>query len=234
VDLVAQDSLFWWIQRYQDLAVTGLRSKAVANKIALHLQRFLLFFQQSYGHDRISICLCRDVVVWQQTLQTQGFSNATVNSYLASLSGFMTWVEAQAPTLIANGKPTKGLGELGLPAPDPRALSEDQIRTLKNLCDRLPRFYKLKGRRHRGREAQPLHRRARPWRDRAIVFVLLSTGLRREELTQLNLDQITPNTVETLRSSRRAQILRVKGKENQNEPSIYLPMREPRWQIIWK
>ena len=94
MDLTPQDSLAWWMQRYQDLAVTGIRSKAVAEKIALHLQRFLSFFQQSYSHDRISICLRRDVVAWQQALQTQGFSNATVNNYIASLAGFMTWVDA--------------------------------------------------------------------------------------------------------------------------------------------
>jgi integrase len=221
VDRVAQDSFSWWIQRYQDLAVTGVRSKAVADKIALHLQRFLLFFQQSYGHDRISICLRRDVVAWQQALQTQGFSNATVNNYIASLSGFMTWVDAQASTPFANGKPTQGIGELGLPAPDPRALSEDQIRTLKNLCDRLPRFYELKGRRHSGKATHPINVRARPGRDRAIVFVLLSTGLRREELTQLNLDQIMPNTIEALQASHRAQIYRVRGK-GKSERTVYL------------
>ena len=32
----------------------------------------------------------------------------------------------------------------------------------------------------------------RSWRDRAIVYVFLSTGLRREELLNLNLDQFVP------------------------------------------
>lgn len=217
----AHDSLAWWMQSYQDLAVAGVRSPAVADKIALHLQRFLAFFQQSYGHDRLSACLRRDVVAWQRILQEQGLSNATVNSHLASLSGFMTWVDAQAPDAFARGKPTKGISELGLAAPEPRALSGEQIRTLKNLCDRLPRFYQLKGRRH-GRTLEiPTQVRARPWRDRAIVFMLLSTGLRREELTRLNLDQITPRSASALRSSRRGQIHRVKGK-GKSERTVYL------------
>ena len=38
------------------------------------------------------------------------------------------------------------------------------------------------------------HVQARPWRDRAMVFVLLSTGLRREELVRLNLSQLGPNS----------------------------------------
>ena len=215
------DSLEKWIQRYQQMAVVGVRTKAVTDKIALHLQRFSAFFQLAYGHDRLSICLRRDVIAWQQSLQSQRLSNATVNSYIASLSGFMTWVDTQAPHVFVNGKPTKGIGELGLAAPEPRALNEEQIRTLKNLCDRLPRFYQLKGRQHSSQMELRLAVRARPWRDRAIAFVLLSTGLRREELTRLDLDQIAPNTPETLRASRSSQIYRVKGK-GKSERTVYL------------
>lgn len=67
-------------------------------------------------------------------------------------------------------------------------MSEDQIRSLTNLCDRLLPFYRSKNRKWLQSEEQvPLQAKVRPWRDRAIVFVLLSTGLRREELVNLNL-----------------------------------------------
>lgn len=49
-------------------------------------------------------------------------------------------------------------------------------------------------------------------RDRAIVFVLLSTGLRREELTEVDLSQVEPSDPERLRSARRVRIRGVKGK----------------------
>jgi integrase len=52
----------------------------------------------------------------------------------------------------------------------------------------------------------------RPWRDRAIVAVFLSTGLRREELLRLDLDQVTPHTVAELRQGRQGRITRVKSK----------------------
>ena len=65
----------------------------------------------------------------------------------------------------------------------PRALNEDQIRSLKNLCDRLLPFYRSKNRKWLQSDGEiPLQAKASPWRDRAIVTVLLSTGLRREEL----------------------------------------------------
>ena len=49
-------------------------------------------------------------------------------------------------------------------------------------------------------------------RDRAIVYVLLSTGVRREELVNLDLDQVAPTKTEDLRKARQAKITRVLGK----------------------
>ena len=62
------DSLAAWATRYLALAVVGVRSPAVTQKIALHLDRFVGFFIESYGHDRISACLRRDVLAWQRAL----------------------------------------------------------------------------------------------------------------------------------------------------------------------
>jgi len=45
------DSLTAWFGYYQQLAVLGVRSAAVAQKIALHLDRFQTFFHTCYGHD---------------------------------------------------------------------------------------------------------------------------------------------------------------------------------------
>ena len=98
------------------------------------------------------------------------------------------------------------------------ALNEDQVRSLKNLCDRLERFHLRKGRRHTGMTVQA---HARPWRDRAIVYLLLSTGLRREEVIRLDLDQIEPRTPEALRTARKAKITRVKGK-GKTERTVFL------------
>ncbi len=127
------DSLEAWITGYLHFVVTGVRSEAVAQKIALHLRRYLDFFNQAYGHDRISTCLRRDVVSWQRSLVEQGLAPSTVNNHLASASAFSTWVHAQAPHLFAAGDPAKGVGELGLPPLEPRAMSVDQVRSLKNV-----------------------------------------------------------------------------------------------------
>jgi site-specific recombinase XerD len=57
-----------------------------------------------------------------------------------------------------------------------------------------------------------VHAHARPLRDRAIVHLLLGTGLRRAELVGLDLDQLEPNTPAALRRAKRARLLGVRGK----------------------
>jgi site-specific recombinase XerD len=204
------DSIQSFIDLYLQLAVYGIRSEEVAKKIRLHISRFHNFFVESYGHDRISACLKRDVLAWQSYLLAQGMAPSTVNNHLASLSAFTSWVSIQDPGAFPAGDPAKGIGELGLSPLEPRVLSEAQVRSLKNICDRLERFHQLKGRRWQSNA--PGRSTGRPWRDRAIVFVLLSSGLRREELVRLDLEQVNPNTPEELRAARRAKINRVKGK----------------------
>lgn len=214
-------SLHWWVNQYLQLAVTGVRSEEVCGKISLHLNRFTNFFVECYGHDKITTCLKRDVLTWRDHLRKEeGFAPATVNNHLASLSGFTSWVHTQESELFPAGDPTKKISELGLPPLEPRTLSEVQVRSLKNLCDRLERFHQLKGRRWNGKKA-PIKASARPWRDRAIIFTLLSTGLRRQELVRLNFDQLEPNAPEVLRNSRKARINRVLGKGN-TERTVFL------------
>jgi site-specific recombinase XerD len=213
------DSLPAWIAHYLQLAVTGVRSTSVAQKIGLHLKRFNDFLANRYGHDRLSSCMQRDVLAWQNALKEQGLAPATINNHLASLSAFTTWVHSQNSHLFARGDPAKGITEIGLPPLEPRALNSEQVLSLKNICDRLERFHQLKGRRHQ--LEFKLQANGRPWRDRAIIFTLLSTGLRREELVQINLEQLVPNTLEGLRGGRKARINKVKGK-GKTERSVFL------------
>lgn len=220
------DNLTAWLVQYELLAITGVRSASVIHKTGLHLDRFKTFFEEVYGHDQISKCLRRDVLAWQTALLSQQLAPATINNHLASLSAFTTWVHSQQPRLFSAGNPTKGVAELGLPPLEPRSLSSAQVRSLKSLCDRLERFHQLKGRRwskasSSGEGTIRLHTYSRPWRDRAIVFILLSTGLRREELIQLDLEQLVPHSIEALRTARKARINKVKGK-GRTERSVFL------------
>ena len=101
------DSLQAWTDRYRTLVVEGVRSPEVAAKIGLHLDRFRGFFVGLYGHERISTVGRRDVVDWQRGL-AEKLAPATVNNHVASLAGFTTWVNVQAPGLFTTGNPSTG------------------------------------------------------------------------------------------------------------------------------
>ncbi|MBT8225398.1 MAG: site-specific integrase [Dactylosporangium sp.] len=213
--LKVPDSIEGWASRYLDAAVHGARSAEVEGKIALHLGRFRGHFTDVHGHERLSAVIRREVVAWREHLAADpdgglGLAAATVNAHLASLSGFTTWVAAHDPAALPHGNPCAKVADLPLPPLEPRALDPGQVRTLKNLLDRLERFHQHKGRR-RAPEGR-LHGHARPWRDRAIVYLLLATGLRREELVRVDIDQLSPNTPEGLRAAKRAKLTGVRGK----------------------
>jgi integrase len=148
-----------WIQHYLDLAVSGVRSQEVAGKITRHLARFRDWFTDAFDHDRVSAITAREVAAWRDHLAAHGTTGkdglsapmapATVNNHQAHLSALFTWIAAHAPKeLLPHGDPTKRVEPLRLPAPEPRALGAQQIRTVKNVLDRLEGFHRLTGRRH--------------------------------------------------------------------------------------
>jgi integrase len=220
----ADDSLTVWAGRYLELAVAGVRSAEVAGKIARHLARFADWFTAAYGHDRVSAITSREVAAWRDQLAATGKVNkdgttapmapATVNNHLAHLSALFTWITTHAPAgLLRHGDPTKKVDPLRLPAPQVRALGDAQIRTVKNVLDRIEGFHQLNGRRHRGTGIAPAtHRHARPLRDRTIVHLMLSTGLRRAEVTGLDLRQLDPHEPADLRRAKKARLTGVRGK----------------------
>ena len=158
--LTAPDSIEGWAARYLDAAVRGVRSDEVADKIALHLARFADHFHAAHGHERLSAVVQREVVAWRAHLTADpdavdererglGLAPATVNAHLASLSGLTTWVAAHDPAALPHGNPCARVSDLPLPPLEPRALSPAQVRSLKNVLDRLERFHQHKGRRRR-------------------------------------------------------------------------------------
>lgn len=219
----AEDSLQLWVDRYIETEILGNRSREVENQIRRQLQRFVDFQVRQRGHDKITTIVNRQVKEWLADLYQdgKGYAPSTVNNHQANLSRFTGWLKFHAPHLLPVD-PAKKIKPIGLSAPEPRALNEEQVRSLKSVCDRLERFHQKKGRQWRGVEV-PLKAHARPKRDRAIVFTLLSTGLRREELVMLDLDQLQPSDPDQLRQARKARIARVRGKGG-TERNVFLSL----------
>lgn len=213
------DQLSVWKERFMEEEIQGDRSPNIETKIDKQLQRFIDFFRNRYGHERVSAVTKRDVKAWIDFLYKEGkgpdsgFAAATVNNHKAHLSLFLGWLHKERPHLLPED-PSKGKGmrDIQLPVPDVKALTEPQMRSLINLLDRLERFYVLKGRSSANDPNPTLRKNARPKRDRAIIYLLLATGIRREMLVNLDLDQLQPNDPDALRASRGFKLNRIRGK----------------------
>ncbi len=228
------ENLVSWISVYLNLAVGDVRGAARRKNIDLHLQRFRAWYRRRYHHERLSTCLRIDVEAWLKALNAPKpdpqagelepfkLKPATVNSHLASLSGLCRWIDAVRPGFFQMGNPCAHVKELPLPAVRANTLTPEQVISLKSVLIRLPALYARHGLRHVQRQrkknqAPEAQARSRPYRDRAIVELMLSTGVRREELVMLDLTHLELSagaalTPEALRQARRVKLLDVRGK----------------------
>ena len=223
---VDDDSVTGWVGAYLAAAVHGVRSAEVAGKVARHLDRFAAFLLDGFGHDRIGTVTGREVALWRdQPVRDAGahFVGWASDDDGAGHRqqppgppvGVLHLDRGACPDRAATAwRPDQGRRPAAAArAPEPRALNEAQLRTVKNVLDRLNEFHRLKGRRHQGRDSSAAtHRHARPYRDRPIVHLLFGTGLRRAEVVSVDLAQLYPNTPGELRRVKKARLAGVRGK----------------------
>jgi site-specific recombinase XerD len=205
------DHLEFWIDEYIDYLNT--EGAGELQKTRRLLARFLLYFRDRYGHDQASILVPRDVKGFLDWLYAKkddggcGYSLSYVNGHQVAINQFFKWLTIRAPQLLQTN-PMRGVSMVrAKPETEGKALTSRQIISLKNIADRLPLLHDRKN--------------ARPYRDRAIIYFLLSTGLRRHELVGVDLAQLIPNDLEELKVSRRAKIVRVRGKRK-TERTVFL------------
>ncbi|MFD0591023.1 tyrosine-type recombinase/integrase [Paenibacillus sp. GCM10027627] len=209
------DSLTHWIEQFFEDEIRGFRTKNVEKKIETQIRRFIAYMEKELGHDRISGVTKRIVREWRDHLYKngKGFAASTVNNHKAHLSLYLGWIRKRVPHLLPEDPAKgKGLKDIQLPAPDIRALTDPQLRSLINLLDRLERFYMMKGRKWANEPCPPLRKNARPKRNRAIVYLFLASGIRREMMVNIDIDQVEPNDPDALRAARRFRINRITGK----------------------
>lgn len=207
-----KDSIAYWVDQYINLAVRGVKEEV--QKVELHLNRFQRFFEEKFGTDRLSAVTPREVKLWLADLYDEGdgYMPSTVNGHQATLSGFFGWVMSKAPHLLPLGDPTKGIRSIDQMPLVAKALMDRQVASLKNVADRLEVMYAKRDRRRTKADVIQIRKINRPKRDRAIIYTFLSTGMRREELVQVDIAQVEPNDPELLRKHHIAKISRVRGK----------------------
>jgi integrase len=187
------DDLAAWLEAYFQLAVTTAESSRAVQR--RDVGRFLAFMQAEVGHSQRPAWTPRlsraFVNALRATLSEEGarrWSDPTINRILAHLKTFATWVHRQRPFPL--GAPLANLAALSTPTvlALERALTLAEQRQLLDAADLLVEIGgRSRDRRAHGSGERPRRKGYRPYRNRAIIYTLLGTGMRRAAIRNLNL-----------------------------------------------
>ena len=194
------DSLAGWLEAYFAVEVTTApSSRAVQRR---DLTRFLAFIQAEEGSDDRALWTSRLSRAFLDALRSEidpdgsrRFSDRTIARIAAHLKTFAKWIHTLRPFRL--GDPTEKLKTV-LAGPGleiERGLTESERRKLLDAADHLPVLGSRSLDRRRCKDIEfaderPRRKGYRPWRNRAIVYALIETGMRRAAVCNLDLAQI--------------------------------------------
>jgi integrase len=196
----SSDSLAGWLEAYFAVEVTTAASSREVQR--RDLSRFLAFMQAEEGSDQRALWTSRLSRAFLDALRSEidpdgsrRFSDRTIARIAAHLKTFAKWIHTLRPFRL--GDPTEKL-KIVLTGPGleiERALTESQRRKLLDAADHLPVLGGRSRDRRRTKDVEfaderPRRKGYRPYRNRAIVYCLIETGMRRAAVCNLDLSAI--------------------------------------------
>jgi integrase len=190
------DVISWWLEQYFRFEVTtGESSQKVQRR---DFQLFLDFMFREEGTDRRVAWSPRLSKGFQDYLRREKvdgqrrWNDRTVHRVMAHLKTFAKWVHKLRPFPLGNPMEKISLPSVGTNLEIERALTSSERRKILDAADLL---LQVGGRskdrnRYRTVEQRPAHKAYRPLRNRAIVYTLIETGMRRAAITNLDLANI--------------------------------------------
>jgi len=195
-----RDVLAYWLEAYFALAVTSSPS---SQKVARRdLQTFCAFVLREEGSDERPRWTPRLSRHFQESLRRElvdgkrRYSDRTINRILAHLKTWAKWIHKNAPFPVGDPMEKITLRPVGTGLEIEKALTPAERRRLLDAADVLVRVGGLSRDRSRfgKQEERPRRKGYRPWRNRAIVYTLVDTGMRRAAVAALDLDGVEPKT----------------------------------------
>jgi site-specific recombinase XerD len=190
------DGLAWWAEHYFRLAVTTAPASQQVQRRDLAL--FLRYLQSEEGSDlrlawtpRLSRAFHSHL---QHTLDEQGrrhWSDATIIRILAHLKTFAAWIHLLRPFPLGHPMAHLKLPARGSHLQVERALTSTERRRLLDAADLLLAIGGRSKDRKRYRTGdRPMRKGYRPYRNRAIIYTLIETGMRRAAVTKLDVESL--------------------------------------------
>lgn len=170
-----------WMLLFLQFKIHGVKSAKTLKLIELDLKYFYQFFQEYNGSNDIRAWSPQVTTRFIQHRQKLGEKPSTILRRLSSLSSFGKWTHGLRPDLFPLGVPTVGVRAPRQEALLPRGLTGQQVSLLIDVAQNAITL--KQGNTKKSRVIQ------RPYRNYAILQVLLGGGLRREEVVNLTLEQ---------------------------------------------
>ncbi len=191
------DSLAAWMAAYFQFEVT---TQASTRKVQRRdLATFLNFFFQEAGNDKLANWTPRLSQAFKIRLQKETTSDdkrrwndRTGNRILAHLKTFVRWVDKHRPFPLGNPMAKIKLAATTSLLSIDRAITPTERRRLLDSADLLREVGGRSKDRHRHRDTgkRPQRKCYRPYRNRAVVYTLIETGMRRAAVISINVDDI--------------------------------------------
>ncbi|MCP9495208.1 MAG: site-specific integrase [Pyrinomonadaceae bacterium MAG19_C2-C3] len=189
------DTVLWWLEQYFRFEVTtGESSRKVQRR---DLQLFLDFMTEQENTDervRWSPRLSKSFHDYLRRTKIEGerrWNDRTINRVMSHLKTFAKWVHRIRPFPLGDPVAKIKLQPVGVGLEIERALTPAERRKMLDAADLLLETGGRSRDRSRYRNSErPVNKSYRPFRNRAIVYALIETGMRRAAITNLNLSDI--------------------------------------------
>ena len=190
------DTISFWIQAYFRFEVTTSPTTQRVQRRDLTLFRDFLVAQcrsdeRRFWTPRLSKTFSDHLKKAAWGKGKLGYSERTINRIMAHLKTFARWIHKLKPFPLQNPMAKIKLLPVGNGLEVERAITPAERRRLLDAADSLPRVGGRSRDRHRYRGQQrPQRKGYRPWRNRAIVYTLIETGMRRSAARNVNFKDI--------------------------------------------
>ncbi len=194
------DELDWWMDKYFEFEVhTSFETqKAQRRDIAL----FLDYMLSRTGSIKRSNWTLKTSRGFQQYLKSQtdpdGKSlrnDRTTDRIFAHLKTFAKWIHRIQPFTLFNPMLKVKLSDSGKFLDIDNAISSEEREKLLGVADNLVTLTALSKDKHRFKDKEkPQLKYKRPYRDRAIVYTLTETGMRRSDVINITIDKVNFKT----------------------------------------
>ena len=212
------ESVATWMAAYFEFEVTTMASSQKVQR--RDLATFLNFMVAEVGNDKLPNWTPRLSQAFKTWLQnemlgenTRRWNDRTVNRMLAHLKTFTKWVNKYRHFPLGNPMAKiKLVATTSLLSVD-RAITSTERRRLLDAADLLVEIGGRSKDRHRHRDTgqRPQRKDYRPYRNRAIVYTLIETGMRRAAIIAINAADVdfTGRTIRTQEKGGREQTYQI-------------------------